>query len=62
MVIADTGRGFDINKIDKTKKHLGLQIVSTLVEKDLHGTLEYDSIEPSGTKVLIRFPLESKGE
>jgi two-component sensor histidine kinase/PAS domain-containing protein len=62
LVIADTGRGFDINKIDKTKKHLGLQIVSTLVEKDLHGTLEYDSIEPSGTKVLIRFPLESKGE
>lgn len=61
LMISDTGNGFDINKIDKTKKHLGLQIVSTLVEKDLQGTLEYGSVEPSGTKVVIRFPLDTKG-
>ncbi len=58
LVIADTGKGMEL---EKTKKNLGLQIVSTLVEKDLQGTLEFKKTEPSGTTVCIRFPLQKKG-
>jgi two-component sensor histidine kinase len=64
MVIADNGRGMDIDAVRnyKGRKHLGLQIVSTLVEKDLHGTLNFSLAEPQGTKAIIRFPLHEKGE
>lgn len=64
MVIADNGRGMDIEAVRnyKGRKHLGLQIVSTLVEKDLQGTLKFSLAEPQGTKAIIRFPLHTKGE
>ena len=38
------------------RKHLGLAIVRTLVEKDLKGTLEFKDAKPKGTEVIIQFP------
>jgi two-component sensor histidine kinase/PAS domain-containing protein len=64
IIVADTGTGMDPNHIEDSKgrKHLGLQIVTTLVEKDLKGSLEFSQGVPSGTIVTIKFPLLIKGE
>ncbi len=43
------------------RKHLGLAIVRTLVEKDLKGTLEFRDAKPKGTKVVIQFPQIERG-
>ncbi len=37
---------------------LGLQIVQTLVEKDLRGSLQLRSSPEAGTIVLMTFPIE----
>lgn len=60
LIIRDTGKGIDPGSVDM-KKHLGLQIVTTLVEKDLQGKLEFSDVKPSGTEVKIQFPLVEKG-
>ena len=43
------------------RKHLGLAIVRTLVEKDLKGTLEFRDAKPKGTEVIIQFPQIERG-
>lgn len=43
------------------RKHLGLAIVRTLIEKDLKGTLQFQDAEPQGTEVMIQFPLIERG-
>ena len=43
------------------RKHLGLAIVRTLIEKDLKGTLQFQDAEPQGTEIMIQFPLIERG-
>ena len=43
------------------RKHLGLAIVRTLIEKDLKGSLEFNDVKSRGTEVVIRFPLIERG-
>lgn len=43
------------------RKHLGLAIVRTLVEKDLKGTLAFRDAKPKGTEVIIQFPQIERG-
>ena len=48
--------------VDTGRKHLGMAIVRTLIEKDLQGTIDFDDGVPEGTVVTIRFPLPERGE
>ena len=53
LVVADNGIGFSEKEINQSKS-LGLNIIRTLVEEDLKGTINI--IRHKGTKVKIRFP------
>jgi two-component sensor histidine kinase len=53
VLVRDDGRGFEEN----FKKGLGLEIVETLVEEDLHGRIKFNHL-PQGTEISIRFPRE----
>ncbi|ERT60096.1 sensor histidine kinase [Megasphaera vaginalis (ex Srinivasan et al. 2021)] len=61
LTVSDTGCGFAFAAAAQERKHLGLTIVRTLVEKDLHGTLEITSHVGDGTRAVIAFP-KKKGE
>lgn len=57
ITVTDDGVGMEQSQLHQEKrKHLGLAIVQTLVEKDLHGTIEYTKTIPRGTTVVITFP------
>lgn len=63
VVVADDGCGMKKSQEHMEKRrHLGLQIVQTLVEKDLGGTITYEAAQPEGTVVTIKFPLRKRGE
>ncbi len=61
VVVSDDGvglpAGFDLQRSGR----LGLQIVHTLVEADLGGTLELSARVPSGTAVSVVVPLSAAG-
>ncbi len=60
--IQDNGVGMSYMPSQPGKrKHLGLAIVRTLVEKDLKGTLEFRDAKPKGTEVIIQFPQIERG-
>ncbi|MCH4188712.1 MAG: sensor histidine kinase [Megasphaera sp.] len=62
IIVADDGVGMEQSQQHQEKrKHLGLAIVQTLVEKDLHGTLEFTKTTPGGTTVVITFPYTEGG-
>lgn len=44
-----------------TRKHLGLTIVRTLIEKDMKGSLTFVPNDPQGTKAIIQFPYDEGG-
>lgn len=55
--VCDNGVGMNHSAKEPTKrKHLGLAIVRTLIEKDLKGTIEFTENTPRGTCVVIQFP------
>ncbi|HEY0636469.1 MAG TPA: histidine kinase N-terminal domain-containing protein [Pseudonocardiaceae bacterium] len=58
VVIADNGRGlpagFSLERTDR----LGLQIVRTLVESELRGTLSLRRRDTTGTEAILRIPLQ----
>ena len=38
------------------KKRLGLEIVKTVAEKDLHGSFSISANQPCGTTAIVAFP------
>ncbi|HET9143622.1 sensor histidine kinase [Actinophytocola sp.] len=60
VVVSDDGRGlprgFSLERTDG----LGLQIVRTLVETELRGTLSLRRREPRGTEAVLRVPLSHR--
>ena len=63
ICIQDNGIGMShmLQTQPSKRKHLGLAIVRTLVEKDLKGTLEFRDAKPKGTEVVIQFPQIERG-
>lgn len=58
ILVRDDGIGMEQKPKDYHKrKHLGLEIVRTLIEKDLKGTITFAKGKPHGTVVTIQFPL-----
>ena len=62
IIVSDDGVGMSHAPVDTGRKHLGMAIVRTLIEKDLQGTIDFDDGVPEGTVVTIRFPLPERGE
>lgn len=58
LEVRDDGVGLPAEFDLRTDVGLGLQIARTLVEVDLHGTLEIEPCPGEGTVVRVRFPLE----
>lgn len=54
LVVTDTGKGMEPG-IDG-KKRLGLEIVKTVAEKDLHGSFSICANQPCGTTATVTFP------
>jgi two-component sensor histidine kinase len=61
VTVTDNGVGLPAEFNSQASGHLGLQIVRTLVEHDLKGTLEICTTARGGTEVAIRFP-RTEGE
>ena len=59
VVVSDDGvglpKGFSLERTNR----LGLQIVRTLVDSELRGSLSIRSKEPRGTEAALRMPLGS---
>ena len=49
LTVSDTGVGMTLPQGGEGRKHLGLTIVRTLVEKDLKGELSFTPVAPHGT-------------
>nr|WP_276535317.1 sensor histidine kinase [Megasphaera massiliensis] len=62
ITVCDDGVGMDQTEKETTRKHLGMAIVQTLIEKDLHGTIAFSKAQPQGTAAVIRFPLSKRGD
>ena len=61
IIVADDGIGMEQKGKDYHKrKHLGLEIVKTLIEKDLKGTISFAKGSEGGTVVTIQFPLPER--
>lgn len=58
LIAEDTGRGFDPNFDFQASKRLGLQIIRSLVDNELKGTVTFLPAEPHGTRVSIIFTRE----
>ena len=61
IVIADNGKGFDLQKLDGQEgMHLGIRNVHERIEKMCGGSLDIESTPDVGTTVVIRIPAEVK--
>ena len=58
--VEDDGVGFDKSKLVEDKKHIGLRNIRDRLKVMVGGTLEIDSTQGVGTKVLIKIPKEWK--
>ena len=56
--VIDDGVGFDTNQLLDDRKHVGLRNIRERLKAMVDGTLEIESEEGVGTKVLIRIPKE----
>lgn len=57
VTVRDDGSGMRAVPKDTKRKHLGLAIVRTLIEKDLQGTIAFEGAPGQGTAVVICFPI-----
>lgn len=53
--VADNGVGLDADFVPGTSGGLGVKIVNTLVTEVLKGTVNWEKLQPNGTKVVIDF-------
>ena len=56
--VEDDGVGFDTNVLHDERKHLGIRNIRGRLEAMVNGTLEIESTQGVGTKVLIQIPKE----
>ena len=56
--VTDDGVGFDTNALSDDRKHVGLRNIRERLKVMVNGTLEIESTEGVGTKVLIKIPKE----
>ena len=55
IIVKDYGPG--LKNHDGTEENLGFQIVKTLIESELSGTINYKKNDPQGLVVEIALPL-----
>ena len=60
VVVEDNGVGFDTNLLLDERKHVGIRNIRGRLEAMVNGTLEIESVQGHGTKVLIKIPKEDK--
>jgi two-component sensor histidine kinase len=58
VVVADDGRGLPADFDLEASNSLGLQIVRTLIEGELSGSLEFRPRDGGGTEVVVDVPLD----
>ena len=58
--VEDDGVGFDTSKLFDEKKHIGIRNIRDRLEVMVGGTLEIESTQGVGTKVLITIPKEGE--
>ena len=58
--VEDDGVGFDTSKLLDDKKHIGIRNIRDRLKVMVGGTLEIESTQGVGTKVLITIPKEGK--
>lgn len=58
--VEDDGVGFDTSKLLDDKKHIGIRNIRDRLKVMVDGTLEIESTQGIGTKVLITIPKEEK--
>ena len=58
--VEDDGVGFDTSKLFDEKKHIGIRNIRDRLNVMVGGTLEIESTQGVGTKVLIRIPKEAE--
>lgn len=56
-MVADDGCGLPTGFVIDHSDGLGLQIVRTLVDSELHATLGLRRAQPRGTEAVLRVPL-----
>ena len=60
ITVEDDGVGFDTGKLLDDKKHIGIRNIRDRLKVMVGGTLEIESTQGVGTKVLIKIPKEEK--
>ena len=60
ICVEDDGVGFDTSKLLDEKKHIGIRNIRDRLKVMVDGTLEIESTQGVGTKVLITIPKEDK--
>ena len=60
ICVEDDGVGFDTSKLLDEKKHIGIRNIRDRLKVMVDGTLEIESTQGVGTKVLITIPKEGK--
>jgi sensor histidine kinase YesM len=60
ICVEDDGVGFDTSKLLDEKNHIGIRNIRDRLEVMVGGTLEIESTQGVGTKVLITIPKEGK--
>ena len=58
VLVEDDGVGFDTDVFLDERKHVGIRNIRGRLKAMVNGTLEIESTEKSGTKVLIQIPKE----
>jgi two-component sensor histidine kinase len=56
FIIADDGKGADQGPLEDNPSSLGLRMVRTLVENQLHGSLSFSTEPGEGLRAEIQFP------
>ena len=60
--VEDDGVGFDTSKLFDDKKHIGIRNIRDRLKVMVNGTLDIESIQGVGTKVLITIPKEERND
>ncbi|MBQ7809577.1 MAG: histidine kinase, partial [Clostridia bacterium] len=60
ILVEDDGVGFDTSTLIEDKKHIGIRNIRDRLKVMVGGTLDIESTQGVGTKVLIKIPKEGK--